>query len=202
MKPVNVEVPFATPWFEVLAKTMREGEAPYYSLRLPDYVSVVALTEDGRVLIVRQHRPAVEHDTLELPSGLVDPGETPQETARRELLEETGYQADEVELLGGMETDVGRLGNRIFTCIARNVRRVEGAPAGRRHRSTRLVPRRARRGPCRRPFQSRPARGSRPDRHGERRPPPARPVGKASDQSEAICLQDSPEKCLIRRVGE
>ena len=126
MKPVRTEVAFATPWFELLAKTMREGEAPYYSLRLPDYVSVVAFTHDGRVVIVRQYRPAVEHHTLELPSGLVDPGETPEETARRELLEETGYEAGEVELLGGMETDVGRLGNRIFTCVARGVRLVAG----------------------------------------------------------------------------
>lgn len=126
MKPVRTEVAFATPWFELLAKTVREGEAPYYSLRLPDYVSVVAFTEDERVVIVRQYRPAVEHHTLELPSGLVDPGETPQETAQRELLEETGYEAAQVELLGGMETDVGRLGNRIYTCVARGVRLVEG----------------------------------------------------------------------------
>jgi len=126
MKPLKIEVPFSTPWFEIVGKTMREGESPYYSLRLPDYVSVVALTEDGKVLIVRQYRPAVEHHTLELPSGLVDPGETPQETGRRELLEETGYQADEMELLGGMETDVGRMGNRIFTCLARGARLVEG----------------------------------------------------------------------------
>jgi ADP-ribose pyrophosphatase len=126
LKPVRTEVAFATPWFELLAKTMREGEAPYYSLRLPDYVSVVAFTEDGRTVIVRQYRPAVEHHTLELPSGLVDPGETPEETARRELLEETGYEAGEVELLGGMETDVGRLGNRIYTCVARGVRLVGG----------------------------------------------------------------------------
>ena len=120
------EIPFSTPWFSVVAKTMREGEAPYYSLRLPDYVSVVAFTEDGKVLIVRQYRPAVEHHTWELPSGLVDPGESPEETGRRELLEETGYQAGEMELLGAMETDVGRLGNRMFTCIARDVRPVAG----------------------------------------------------------------------------
>ena len=124
--PLKTEVAFETPWFQLVSKTVREGEAPYYSLRLPDYVSVVALTEDEKVLIVRQYRPAVEHHTLELPSGLVDAGETPQETGRRELLEETGYQADEIELLGGMETDVGRLGNRIFTCIARGVKLVEG----------------------------------------------------------------------------
>lgn len=126
MKPLKTEVEFATPWFEILAKTIREGEAPYYSLKLPDYAAVVALTERDEVLIVRQYRPAVEHETFELPSGIIDPGETPAETAKRELLEETGYAADEVEVLGGMETDVGRLGNRIWTCLARNVRQVPG----------------------------------------------------------------------------
>jgi 8-oxo-dGTP pyrophosphatase MutT (NUDIX family) len=96
MKPLKTEVAFATPWFQILGKTMREGEEPYYSLRLPDYAAIVAITDEQRVLIVRQYRPAVEHHTLELPSGLVDAGETPAESARRELLEETGYQADEV----------------------------------------------------------------------------------------------------------
>ena len=125
MKPLKTEVAFATPWFQILSKTMRHGEDPYYSLKLPDYVSVVALTDDERVLIVRQYRPAVERDTLELPSGLVDPGETPEAAARRELLEETGYQGGDWELLGAMEPDSGRLGNRIWSCLAKGVRRVE-----------------------------------------------------------------------------
>jgi ADP-ribose pyrophosphatase len=126
MKPLKTEVAFATPWFEILGKTMRPGEEPYYSLRLPDYVSVVALTGEQRVLIVRQYRPAVERDTLELPSGLVDPGETPEEAARREVLEETGYEGGEWRVLGAMEPDTGRLGNRIWSCVAKGVRRVEG----------------------------------------------------------------------------
>jgi hypothetical protein len=41
MKPLKTEIAFATPWFELLAKTMKPGEAPYYSLRLPDYAAVV-----------------------------------------------------------------------------------------------------------------------------------------------------------------
>src|ERR1019366_4373506 len=126
MKPLKTEVAFATPWFQILGKTMRQGEEPYYSLKLPDYAAVVAITDDERVLIVRQYRPAVEHDTLELPSGLVDAGETPEEAARRELLEETGYQAGDVAVLGGMEPDTGRLGNRIWSFVAKGVRRVEG----------------------------------------------------------------------------
>jgi ADP-ribose pyrophosphatase len=125
MKPLKTEVAFATPWFQILSKTMRHGEEPYYSLKLPDYAVVVALTDDERVLIVRQYRPAVERDTLELPSGIVDPGETPEAAARRELLEETGYQGGDWQLLGAMEPDSGRLGNRIWSCLAKGVRHTE-----------------------------------------------------------------------------
>jgi len=126
MKPLKTEVVFSTPWFEVLGKTMRADEAPYYSLRLPDYACVVAFTEDEHILLVRQYRPAVEMYSLELPSGLIDPGETPQQAAYRELLEETAYDAAEVEVLGSMQVDSGRLSNRMWNCVARGARRVEG----------------------------------------------------------------------------
>jgi ADP-ribose pyrophosphatase len=126
MKPLKCEVAFATPWFEVVAKTMRDGEAPYYSLRLGDYATTLALTPEGRMLVVRQYRPAVERYTFELPSGLIDPGETPAVAALRELLEETGYQAGEAEVLGPMEPDLGRLSNTSWGLFAKHVRPVEG----------------------------------------------------------------------------
>jgi ADP-ribose pyrophosphatase len=126
VKPLKTDVAFATPWFEILAKTMKPDEAPYYSLRLPDYSAIVAITGDQQIVAVRQYRPAVERYTIELPSGLVDPGESPAEAASRELLEETGYQAGEVEVLGSMEPDTGRLGNQIWSCVATGVRRVPG----------------------------------------------------------------------------
>ena len=61
--------------------------------------AVVAIDKDDQVLLVRQWRPAVDALVLELPAGLVDPGETPLETAGRELAEETGYEARHLEPL-------------------------------------------------------------------------------------------------------
>ncbi|HEX3879941.1 MAG TPA: NUDIX hydrolase [Bryobacteraceae bacterium] len=127
MKPIRSESVFSTPWFDVVAKTMRDGELPYYSLRMPDYTAVLALTAEGRVVAVRQYRPALETYTLELPSGLVDPGESPAGAARRELFEETGYRASELQLIGEMSTDVGRLSNRIWSYFACGVRKDEAA---------------------------------------------------------------------------
>jgi ADP-ribose pyrophosphatase len=126
MKPLKTEVTYATPWFEVVGKTMRADEAPYYSLRLPDYAAVVAFTEDDKILIVRQYRPAVERHTLELPSGIIDPGEEAAETARRELLEETGYAAGQTEVIGSLFVDTGRLCNRMVGCVVTAASRVEG----------------------------------------------------------------------------
>jgi ADP-ribose pyrophosphatase len=102
---------------------MRQGEDPFYSLRLPDYAATVAVTDDDRFVLVRQYRPAVEKETLELPSGLVDAGEDPAVAARRELFEETGYDAPSMEALGPLLPDTGRLGNRIWCFYAAGVRR-------------------------------------------------------------------------------
>jgi ADP-ribose pyrophosphatase len=64
-------------------------------------VGVLALTSSGDVLLVRQFREPVRHEMLEIPAGLRDmEGETPEECARRELVEETGYAAARIEPLG------------------------------------------------------------------------------------------------------
>jgi ADP-ribose pyrophosphatase len=61
--------------------------------------AVVAVDAEGRVLLVRQARPAVGVDVLELPAGIVEPDETPAECALRELAEETGFTAGQIEPL-------------------------------------------------------------------------------------------------------
>ena len=126
MKPLSTDVVYRTPWFELLAKTMKTGEHPYYSLRINDYTVTIAFTTNGEIVAVRQYRPALERHTIELPAGLCEAGEDPLETARRELLEETGYQADELVSVGPVTTDNGRIGNRMWTFFAKDVRLAEG----------------------------------------------------------------------------
>src|SRR5262249_31008303 len=117
---------FETPWFSVSTVRLDDGQ-PYYMLDLPDYVSVIAVTADGRMIFVRQYRPVVGRDTIELPSGHVDAGESPEAAGRRELLEETGYVAGEMQLMGTLVPDVGRLANRMWCYFAPRVTPGDGA---------------------------------------------------------------------------
>jgi ADP-ribose pyrophosphatase len=121
------EAILTTPYFRLTAKRLAGQSAgdPYYSLDLLDYVSVVATTADGSFVLVRQFRPAVEAVTLELPAGHVEKGQQPEEAARAELAEETGYAAADMRLAGSLKTDTGRLSNRMWVYVAEGVRRVD-----------------------------------------------------------------------------
>lgn len=106
-------------WSSVMTRTLvMPGKAKaedYHSLRQADYVSVLAVTEDGRVPLVRQYRPALEKFTLELPGGLRDGDEAPELAALRELGEETGlHPVSAPRLLGCLAPDTGRLENRLW----------------------------------------------------------------------------------------
>src|SRR3984893_17190631 len=112
-----------TPWFELIGKKIGNADALHYSISTQDYVSIFAVTPNGTFPLVRQFRPAIEEVTLELPSGHVDPGETPEQAARKELQEETGFVANELILLGNLSPDTGRLGNRQWSFFAPGVAR-------------------------------------------------------------------------------
>ena len=116
------EIVFSTAWFDIVAKTLAGWTSPHYAVQSPDYVTVLATTTSGRVLVVRQFRPAVEEFTLELPAGHVDSGETAEEAARRELLEETGYVAGDLVLLASLAPDTGRFGMRQWCYFAGEAR--------------------------------------------------------------------------------
>ena len=116
------EIVFATKWFQLVARHPPAFAEPHYSITANDYVSIVAVDAQGRFLLVRQARPAVGGVTLELPSGHVDPGATPEEAARQELLEETGHVAGTMELLANLSPDTGRFANRMWCFFAADVR--------------------------------------------------------------------------------
>lgn len=125
------QVVFSTRWFEVVAKTCPGWRDPYYMVRSSDCVTVLAVTAAGKILLVEQFRPALGRSSLELPSGHLETGgESPEAAARRELLEETGYCADELKLLGVLDPDTGRLSVRLWCFLARNVRKEREAQDG------------------------------------------------------------------------
>jgi 8-oxo-dGTP pyrophosphatase MutT (NUDIX family) len=74
------------------------AEAGFVVCDSADWVLVIPITDDGQVVFVRQYRHAYRDVVLEIPGGVMDPGESPAETARRELREETGYVAKTIEM--------------------------------------------------------------------------------------------------------
>ncbi len=85
-------------------------------------VALVPLDEDGHVLMVRQYRKAIERDLLEIPAGTLEPGESPEACARRELAEETGYQADRLEPLLSFYSSPGFCTEQLHLYLARGLR--------------------------------------------------------------------------------
>ena len=116
-------------WIHLRAEAWETGGGvaldPWYVLDWPDWVHVLALTADDRAVMVRQWRPGLDAASLELPGGLMDPGETdPIATGRRELLEETGYGAAEFRALPPLSPDPSHMSNRIRCLLALGAERV------------------------------------------------------------------------------
>jgi ADP-ribose pyrophosphatase len=120
----------------------RDGRAhDFYVIEAPDWVNVIPLTKDNEVVLIEQYRHGTEGVSLEIPGGMVDPGEGPLETAARELFEETGYEAAEVVFLGKTRPNPAIQGNWIHTFLARGVEyRQEPSNQGTERTRVRLVP--------------------------------------------------------------
>ncbi|MHA4893112.1 NUDIX hydrolase [Pedobacter sp. PWIIR3] len=71
----------------------------YYVLEYPNWVNAVALTADNKVIMVSQYRHGGDIISLEIPGGVIDGDESPEDAIKRELLEETGYSFDHSELI-------------------------------------------------------------------------------------------------------
>jgi ADP-ribose pyrophosphatase len=117
-----------SPWMSIIAREVEFSRgAPvevYHAVEQADYIAIIALTRGGKIPIVRQYRPALEAFSWELPAGLVDPGETPVDCCRRELLEETGLTARVIHPLGETVPCTGRLNNRLHSFFVEAGKRI------------------------------------------------------------------------------
>jgi ADP-ribose pyrophosphatase len=106
------------------AQSPRTGHYRSFSvLNAGDWVNVLALTAAADVVLVRQFRHGTGDFTLEIPGGMVDPGETPAQAALRELREESGYAGDEPVPLGVVTPNPALFNNRCHTYLVENCRR-------------------------------------------------------------------------------
>lgn len=111
---------------KVVKKTFRrpDGRLAHFEVRdTADVVCILAVTTANTVLIARQFRPGMEQVVLDLPAGFIDPGETPEHAARRELREETGYEAGELRFLAANPVSA-YANNRRHNFLATGCRRV------------------------------------------------------------------------------
>jgi|Deesub1362A_J573_1020465.scaffolds.fasta_scaffold00073_82 ADP-ribose pyrophosphatase len=118
----------APPWVRVFTDRIRLPSGrivpDYYRVELPEYAMVFAQTDDGKVLFERQYKHALGRITLALPTGCVEKGESPIETAKRELLEETGYKANKWRFVGSFLVDGNKGCGKAHFYIAEKLEKV------------------------------------------------------------------------------
>ena len=108
-------------------RSPRTGEIrEVQALQFPDWVLILAITPQEEVVMVRQYRHGTEQVCLELPGGLVDPNDdSPELSAGRELLEETGYRASKIENIGECFPQPAILSNKCYFYLAKDVEHVQ-----------------------------------------------------------------------------
>ncbi len=92
----------------------------YYVMEFPEWVNVVPVTDEGKIVLVEQYRHAIGEWHLEIPGGSTEPGskEDPKKAALRELAEETGYVPEDIRLIGVHAPNPAMQNNRMHTYIA------------------------------------------------------------------------------------
>jgi len=111
------------PWATLRADKCRMPDGrmvpEYFVLEYPDWVNAVALTTDNKIIMVRQYRHAAGVVSLEIPGGVIEEGELPEEAMRRELLEETGYEFNQFEPLCKLHANPSTANNITHCYLAR-----------------------------------------------------------------------------------
>ncbi len=124
-KLLDKELLIDTPMFDMyryhLLHSEKKTEHNFFIIETYDWVNVIPITPDGKIVLIRQYRAGSDSITLEIPGGVMDKEQDPLLTARRELEEETGFTNGEYELLGTAYPNPAFLKNKIHFVLARNV---------------------------------------------------------------------------------
>jgi ADP-ribose pyrophosphatase len=119
---------FNEPWLNIRVEKceLPNGKVmpAYYILEYPSWANAFAITKDNQVLMVKQYRHAIGEESIELAGGVVDQGESPEEAIKRELLEETGYVFESIELIGKLSANPATSNNYTFLYLAKGGEKV------------------------------------------------------------------------------
>ena len=114
----------STPWLSVYKNQYDIGDGKivddFYIVQRSDFVLVIA-NRNHSLILVRQYRPATDQFYLSLPAGYISSGESPEEAAKRELLEETGYSAKKCELIGELHPLPGYIQSSAFVFLCEGI---------------------------------------------------------------------------------
>jgi ADP-ribose pyrophosphatase len=127
-KILSSQYVFKDLWFKV-RKDICETESgkiinPYYVYEFPNWVMAVPVTEDGKIILIRQYRHAIQEICLEIPGGCVDETDKDfQQAIERELLEETGYTFSSYEYLGRTSSNPSTNNNMAHMFLAKGGRK-------------------------------------------------------------------------------
>ncbi|KGR74082.1 NUDIX domain-containing protein [Ureibacillus sinduriensis] len=91
----------------------------------PGAVAIIAITKEGKLVLVEQYRKALERSIIEIPAGKLEPGEKPEYTAKRELEEETGYGCHDLQYLQTFATSPGFADEVIHLFVAKDLYKIE-----------------------------------------------------------------------------
>src|SRR3954471_13542414 len=99
---------------------VRKVERDFVVIAAPDWCNIIALTPDGQLVLVRQFRYGTNDFSLEIPGGMIDPGELPIAAAIRELREETGYVGTNAQVIGSVQPNPAIQNNRCHFVLIEN----------------------------------------------------------------------------------